>query len=338
MTSEEIINTGKEILANIGVVESEINHEGKLIVPSVPGLGAVGGKITFGRNREALKKYAIKTRLLGKTFIPDTSVKLFGMDLAFPIIAAPMSGIKTSLRGIIEERVFLTSILEGCKDVGTIGMCGDSYDITSDYIVPGLIKQFGGIGVCKPRSYEKLKERIDLLKETEPIAIGIDLDGVAGMLLDTGQVTRKDVNELEKIRSLFNGPMFLKGILSLEDAELAYKTGFDAIVISNHGGRSIDYVRGTADVLPEIADKFKGKMKILVDGGIRNGYDVYVYLALGADVVLTGRTILYSVIGGKTDGVKTTLLKLASDLRRTMIFTGAQDIEAINSATIELYE
>ena len=337
MTSEEVIKKGKERLAEVGVVESESEYHGKLVIPSVPGVGTVGGGISFDRNRSALKRYFIKTRLLGDNFVPNTNIKLFGQDLSFPILAAPMSGIKTNLKSVIEERDFLVSILEGSKNAGTIGMCGDSFDTTADYIVPNLIKDTPGIAVCKPRIFEKLNERMLALKDVNPIAIGIDLDGIAGMLLNSGQVTRKNIHDLKKIRGLFSGPMFLKGILSLEDAELAYQAGFDAIVISNHGGRSIDYTLGTADALPSIAKKYKGKIKILVDGGIKNGYDVYVYLALGADAVLVGRTMLYSAIGGGSDGVKTTLLKLESDLRRAMIFTGSKNLEMVNHKTIERY-
>lgn len=338
MKSEEIIKKGKDLLAEKGVVESTSYFNNELLEPCIPGVGTVGGGTTFNRNLGSLKKYFIKTKLLGNHFIPDTRVEIFGTKLKFPIVVAPMSGIKTNLRGIIDEEDFLKCILEGSKNVGTVGMCGDSFDTTTDYVVPKLIKDIGGIGVCKPRNFDILKERIEALKEAGATAIGIDLDGIAGILLDKSQVTRKSTEELKKIRGLFGGPMFLKGIISLEDAIVAYEAGFDAIIVSNHGGRSIDYSLGTADILPRIAKELKGKIKILVDGGIRSGYDVFVYLALGADSVLVGRTILYSVIGGGQEGVELTLLKLVSDLKRAMIFSGTENIADINSDNIDMYE
>jgi len=338
MTFEEIIKKGKSLLAQHGVVEENLSHESGLLEPQVPGLGASGERITFKRNRLALTKYFIKNRILGEHFSPKTEIELFGARLSFPILAAPMSGIKTNLNGSIEEKKFLQDILKGCKDSGTIGMCGDSFDTTSDYLAPGVIKDIGGIGVCKPREFNILKDRIEKLGEVQAAAVGIDLDGVSGKLLETGQVTRKNKEELIKIRQLFKGPMFLKGILSVEDAVLAYKAGFDAIVISNHGGRSIDYSLGTADILPLIAKKLKGKIKILVDGGVKNGYDVFVYLALGADAILVGRTILYSVVGGGADGVNTAFAKFSSDLSRAMIFAGCKSIKDINYNHLGKYE
>lgn len=338
MTFEEIIKKGKDILAKKGIVESPMDYGGEQLEPSVPGLGGVGRGITFARNREALAKYFIKIRLLGKHFTPDTVVELFGIKLAFPIMAASMGGIKTSLKGLVKETDFHRSILQGSKDAGTIGMCGDGFDTTSNYLVPDLIKNLGGIAVCKPRNFETLKKRIADLKKVKPVAIGIDLDGAAGQLLETGQVTRKDEQELQQIRGLWNGPMFLKGIMSVEDAVIAHRCGFDAIVVSNHGGRSIDYSLATADVLPQIAKKLKGKIKILVDGGVHSGYDVFLYLALGADAVLVGRTILYSVIGGGEEGVKKTFAKFSSELRRTMIFTGKKTIAEIKFDALGSYQ
>ncbi|KKP29368.1 MAG: FMN-dependent alpha-hydroxy acid dehydrogenase [Parcubacteria group bacterium GW2011_GWA2_31_28] len=338
MTFEELIKKGKDLLAQHGIVESKLNYDGTLIEPRVPGLGASGDRITFKRNRYALAKYFIKTRILGEHFIPDVNIELFGVKLAFPILAAPMSGIKTNLNDIIKEKEFIHDILKGCKDVGTIGMCGDSFDTTSDYLVHDIIKSIGGIGVCKPREFDILKDRIEKLGNVKAIAVGIDLDGISGMLLDTGQVTKKNKEELIQIRKLFSGPMFLKGILSVEDAVIAYKAGFDAIVISNHGGRSIDYSLGTADILPLIAKKLKGKINILVDGGVKNGYDIFIYLALGADAVLVGRSILYSVIGGGAEGVKIALTKFSSELSRAMIFSGCESIKNINSTHIGRYE
>jgi isopentenyl diphosphate isomerase/L-lactate dehydrogenase-like FMN-dependent dehydrogenase len=338
MKHEKIIKKGKDLLADHGVVESRLNHKGMLLEPSVPGLGTVGTGTTFLRNKKSLSRYFIKTQLLGDNFVPNTNIELFGIKLAIPILVAPMSGIKTNLNGVMEEYDFLKFVLSGCKDTGTIGVCGDSFDTTSDYIVPDLIKNIGGIGVCKPRNFYLLKDRIEELKKVNVIAIGIDLDGIAGMLLDNGLVTRKSKGELRQIRALFDGPMFLKGITSLEDALLAHETGYDAIVISNHGGRSIDYSLGTADVLPQIAKVLKGKIKILVDGGVKSGYDAFIYLALGADAVLVGRTALYSVIGGGREGLKVTLLKLASDLKRAMIFSSTKNITDINSGVIDKYE
>jgi 4-hydroxymandelate oxidase len=261
-----------------------------------------------------------------------------GQNVSMPVFSAPMSGIKSNLKGLIEEMKLLTDLFSGCKIAGTLGMGGDSFESTVNYVIPELIETIGGIGVCKPRTYELLKQRILQLAQAGAPVIGIDLDGIARMLINTNEVGRKSVTELKDLRALFSGPMFLKGILSVEDAILAYKTGYDGIIISNHGGRTIDYCLGTADILPQITKELKGKIQILVDGGVKSGYDIFIYLALGADAVLAGRTLLYSAIGGGKDGVALTLSKMEAQLKATMLYAGCQTIADITSDNIGLYE
>lgn len=339
MIFEEIIKKGKRRLLDVKISEPSNNISSLDLDVWVPGLGGAGSGISFNRNRMALEKYAIKTRLLGDNFIPDTKFSMFGKKLSMPIMAAPMSGIKTSLRGVIAEQDFLIAILSGSSDAGTIGMCGDSFDLTDSYIVPDLIREYGGIGVCKPRRKEEIIKRIKLLDEAGADGVGVDVDGLGGvMLFMEGDVTRKDKDELIDLRKSFKGVMFLKGIMSVEDAQMAYEAGFDSIVVSNHGGRVMDYSLGVADVLSEICDKFKGKMKIIVDGGVRNGYDVFVYLALGADAVLVGRTMLYGVVGDGSNGAKVVLEKLKTELIRAMLFTGCKKLEDINKNLLVKYE
>ena len=109
------------------------------------------------------------------------------------------------------------------------------------------------------------------------------------------------------------------------------RQGAAAIVVSNHGGRVLDQTPGTADVLPEIAKKVKGKITILADGGVRNGVDVLKMLALGADAVLIGRPFVPASFGGQAEGVKAYIDSIAADLKSAMILTGCNSIEDVNS-------
>ena len=97
------------------------------------------------------------------------------------------------------------------------------------------------------------------------------------------------------MRSLSPLPLVLKGIQTAEDAELACEHGVDAIVVSNHGGRQLDAVAPTAELLPEIVDAVAGRIEVYVDGGIRRGSDVVKALALGARAVLAGRAPLWGL-------------------------------------------
>lgn len=337
MNSKDFIQQGRDRLQASGLVEKKISNQEGDLLPQIPGLGAAGHGISYARNREALSRYCIQPRIIGDDFLPDTAIDLFGQKLSMPILAAPMSGIATNLRGLVSEEEFLTQVLEGCVDAGTLGACGDSYDTTAGYVAAELMQTNKGIAVLKPRIFEEIRGRIEVLRESRVVAIGLDLDGVTGLLLETRGVSRKNKRDLKEIRSLFLGPMFLKGILSVEDASAAYEAGFDGVVISNHGGRSIDYCPAPATVLPAIAKKFKGKLKIIVDGGIKNGYDAFIYLALGADAVMVGRTVLYGAVGGGRTGVKATVSLLASELTRAMVVTGCKRVDEIGENTIKLY-
>ena len=118
--------------------------------------------------------------------------------------------------------------------------------------------------------------------------------------------------------------------MTVEDALMAVEAGADAIVVSNHGGRVLDFTPGSADVLPEIAKAVKGKIKILVDGGVRTGVDVVKMIGLGADAVLIGRPFVTASFGGATDGVETYVNKIKSEIKGAMILTGCSNLSLIH--------
>ena len=119
--------------------------------------------------------------------------------------------------------------------------------------------------------------------------------------------------------------MHVKGALKAKEA------GAAAIVVSNHGGRVLDQCPATAEVLEEIAKALKGSgVKILVDGGIRSGTDVFKALALGADGVLICRPFVTAVYGGAQEGVKTYIEKIGAELEDTMAMCGAHDLASIS--------
>ena len=110
---------------------------------NIPGIGWAGEGITFKRNRDALRKYSIIPKLIENHFNPDIETSLFGKKLEIPVMSAPMSGIKTNLSNSISELSFLRSIFKGCNKAGTIGMGGDSSDLTIKYQIPRIIKDYG---------------------------------------------------------------------------------------------------------------------------------------------------------------------------------------------------
>ena len=108
--------------------------------------------------------------------------------------------------------------------------------------------------------------------------------------------------DVERFASLSRLPVVLKGIVTAEDARLACEHGAAGIVVSNHGGRQLDGVSATIDVLPEVVEAVDGRIEVLVDGGIRRGSDVVKALALGARAVLVGRPPLWGLAVGRRAG------------------------------------
>ncbi|WWC73882.1 uncharacterized protein I206_107854 [Kwoniella pini CBS 10737] len=138
------------------------------------------------------------------------------------------------------------------------------------------------------------------------------------------------------LRSVTRMKILVKGVLHPEDAALAIKHGLDGIVVSNHGGRQLDAAPATIDALPCIADVIRGRIPIFFDGGVRKGIDVFRALALGADIVLLGRAVLWGLAAGGEEGVGLTLDIIAEEFRLVMALAGITDVTQIKRSTLAL--
>ena len=162
------------------------------------------------------------------------------------------------------------------------------------------------------------------------MAMDVDAAGLPFLKNMTPPAGSKSVEELTEIVQLAERPFIVKGVMTVKGALKAKQAGAAAIVVSNHGGRVLDQCPATAEVLPEIAAALKGTgVKVLVDGGIRTGVDVFKALALGADGVLICRPFVTAVYGGGAEGVKCYIDKLAGELADTMQMCGAHTLAEI---------
>jgi L-lactate dehydrogenase (cytochrome) len=128
--------------------------------------------------------------------------------------------------------------------------------------------------------------------------------------------------DLEWIRDAWEGPIALKGVLSAHEAVRAADEGLDAVIVSNHGGRQLDHVPATIDVLPRVVDAVEGRIEVLLDSGVRRGTDIVAALALGARAVLIGRAYLYGLAAAGAPGVRHAIDILAHELRMAMALCG----------------
>ncbi|AOE83582.1 alpha-hydroxy acid oxidase [Pseudomonas sp. TCU-HL1] len=140
--------------------------------------------------------------------------------------------------------------------------------------------------------------------------------------------------ELEWLQSLTRLPVLVKGVMNPKDAERAVAQGVAGIVVSNHGGRTLDGLPATLDVLPSVAHAVAGRVPVLLDGGIRRGTDVLKALALGASAVMVGRPYVQALAVAGASGVAHVLHLLRTELEVAMALTGCRNLEAIDSSLI----
>src|SRR5579872_1237248 len=140
--------------------------------------------------------------------------------------------------------------------------------------------------------------------------------------------------DVEWVRSIWPGKLILKGILDVEDANEAVKTGAQALVVSNHGGRQLDGAQSSIEVLPEIVEAVGNSMEVLFDGGIRSGQDVMRALALGAKSCMIGRAYIYGLGAAGEAGVTKAIDIIQNELSVTMGLCGVNRITEIDQRVL----
>jgi isopentenyl diphosphate isomerase/L-lactate dehydrogenase-like FMN-dependent dehydrogenase len=301
------------------------------------GIGGIGSGASFNNNFLALRKYKLKMKLMEADFTADTRYNFFGKELTMPIMGASVAGVN-SFGGeeVITEQEFCSAVVQGCKAAGSIGWRGDTYtySLKNSYGINAIAEADGhGVKIVKPRDQETI---IKLFKKAEKIgciAVGVDIDGCGSYAMATHDkpVFKKSIDDIKELVSSTKLPIIIKGVMCVEDASKAVEAGASAIVVSNHGGRILDYTPGTAEVLPQIVAELKGKIKIIVDGGIRNGYDVLKMLALGADSVLIGRDIIRASVGARVKGVQLHMEYMQKTLQKAMKMTNCKTLRDVSS-------
>ncbi|MFW5838219.1 MAG: alpha-hydroxy-acid oxidizing protein, partial [Desulfovibrionaceae bacterium] len=238
--------------------------DGRACVGEVPGMGGAGTGAAFRANIEALAAVRFNLRALHGVTEPDTGASCLGLDLQTPIQAAPMTGSCYNLGGALGEEAFISGILQGAADAGSLGWTGDGADPAMfDSGLAAIREQKGrAVAIIKPRAQDEILARIRRAEEAGACAVGVDVDGagLATMALrgqPVGPKTPADIRDLVRSTQL---PFVLKGIMAVDEAEAARDAGCAAIVVSNHGGRVLDSTPGAAEVLPAIAETVGGEL------------------------------------------------------------------------------
>lgn len=307
--------------------------DGRACGNRVPGPGCKMPGQTAARNYAKWQDIFVNMDTICDNKTPDTTFRLFGRQFKYPFFAAPIGALKMHYGGTYSDLEYNDILIPGCAEAGIAAFTGDGVDPEVMKASAKMINSMDGIGVptIKPWNIEAVKEKLDILNQTNIFAAAMDIDGAGLPFLKemNPNAGSKPVEELREIISYAKMPFILKGIMTVKGALKAVDAGAKAIVVSNHGGRVLGNCPSTAEVLEEIVDAVGKDVTVLVDGGIRNGSDIFKALALGADAVLIGRPFVPMVYGGGKEGVKVYVEKLGAELIDTMTMCGAHSLDEI---------
>lgn len=301
---------------------------------TVPGPGCKYPGLTATRNYDKWQEIFVNMDTLCPNFAdPDVSFELFGRKFSAPIFAAPLGGLKLHYGDKYSDQAYNSILIKAAADYGIMALTGDGMD--PEVMISSVqdMKAIDGIGcpTIKPWNKEAVFAKLDILNENGIFAAAMDVDGAGLPFLKkyNPNAGSKSVDEMKEIVGYAKMPFIIKGIMTPAGALKAAEAGADAIVVSNHGGRVQGGVPSTAEVLPSIVEAVKGKLTIIVDGGIRSGVDVFRALALGADAVLIGRPVLTAIYGGGAEGFNVYMNKIVGELKSTMTMCGAASLADI---------
>lgn len=322
--------------------------------------GGAGDEITLRENVAAWGHWRLRPRVLRDVREVTTAAELLGKPVEMPVLVAPVAYQRMA------HPEAESGMAAGAAEAGTV-MCLSTLSTTRPAEVAASAPQgrhwfqlyaFRDASVTRALMDEAIdagfeailvtvdappggnrerdrRNRFTLPKELGTPSLNAATGGERDLSIEetfalmNHALTWADVADLASECSI---PVFVKGLLTAEDAELALDHGAAGVVVSNHGGRQLDRSLATADALPEIAEAIDGRAAVLVDGGIRRGIDVATALALGADAILVGRPALWGLASGGREGVTRVLGLLQEELELALGLCGCTAPAELNRA------
>ena len=330
MTYPEVLQKARQSIKNCKVCP-ECN--GLACGATMPGPGSKGGGAHV--NWQAWRKFKLEIDTFAPNVPVDTGFRLFGRDFSLPLLTGP---IGTMLQYSDEDVTvaFNDGVIEAAAHKGIIDCFGDGL---APATVPGALASMEKHGaavipVLNPLPNAHILKLIEQIEPSSAFALAVVVDS-AGLghwkriSSDQGPGS-KTVEDLRELKAHTKKPFVVKGIMNARSAEKAVEAGADAIIVSNHGGRVLADAPATADVLPEIVSAVGGQTRIIVDGGIRSGGDMFKALALGADAALICRPFATAWFGGGSAAVEVYIDKLQAELAEAMYMCGARKLADIS--------
>lgn len=341
----------------------------KVLPPAHFGYLATGvdDDATVRANREGFSHLEIRARRLVDVSKIDTSVRLLGNTWTSPIVLSPVSAQKafhhdgelaTAKAARAKEHLMILSTAATTSVEDVIAARGapvwqqlyttDVWDVTR-----AMVKRAEAAGCpvlaltvdLQPRSNRETLERAKRVDKRE--CKMCHEPGFTGYLHQFPMFDHLDLSQIhdlhkenmtwdfvKRLRDATTMKLFIKGIVTREDAQLAVEHGVDGIIVSNHGGRGEDTLRSTIECLPEVVDACGGKIPVLIDGGFRRGTDVFKALALGASSICIGRPYNWGLAAFGQPGVEAVLAILRRELDGIMRQVGTTSVDKVTRAYI----
>jgi isopentenyl diphosphate isomerase/L-lactate dehydrogenase-like FMN-dependent dehydrogenase len=320
--------------------------------------GGAAEELTMRANREAYDRFWIRRRIMHDVSAIDTSLTLLGQKLEHPILLAPAGakpllhpeGDKVCARAAKHTKsIYVVSSMDTIAEMSAAGEAPTWWSATLGHDAKADAEAYakgvedaGGAAICVSVDYPYTASRDRNARNQ------FDLDWIRTREFSTGDPPRDafQVGMLQpytpsmtwEYLSWLHGatdlPILVKGIVIAEDAALAVDNGADMVIVSNHGGRTLDGMLGTLDALPEVVDAVAGRVPVLVDGGIRRGGDVLKALALGATAILIGRPYLWGLAAFGQEGVQRVVELLHGELRVAMGLAGTASLDEIDRSLV----
>jgi 4-hydroxymandelate oxidase len=302
---------------------------------------------TLRRNIEAWASLPLAPRMLVDVSTIDTRLGLLGHDLAAPLLIAPTAshGLfhpaaeAETARGAGASGTLLVASTSSTLPVEDIGAATSGPWWFQLYVQRDRAFTRELVGRAERAGASAVVLTVDLPVQAPGVAARRDQlsalpGGVYGNLagLEAAAGSRRNNQHLDPslrwadiswLRSLTELPVLVKGVLRPDDATRAVDEGVAGVIVSNHGGRALDTVPATVDVLPSIVAAVAGRVPVLVDGGIRRGTDIAKAVTLGAAAVLVGRPVIWGLATGGADGVRGVVETLRGELEAAMALLGA---------------
>lgn len=310
--------------------------------------GGSGDEQTLSWNEAAFRQIHLRLRVIHSRTQPNTQLQLFGLELPHPIMIAP------ARQGDLHPDGELATV-RGAGVSGAITMISGMATKSIESIAKAASQPVWYQAYLKDR--ESAQKNVQRAEAAGYGAICVTLDSSSqgprdralryGRLRDPERFLKHHGNpwtwpttwdDFKWYRSLTKLPVIPKGIMTVEDAQRSLDLGADAIYISNHGARNFDSGVATIQVLPAIADRVRGRVPIIFDGGIRRGTDILKALALGANFVAIGRPFLCGLAVNGADGVATVVNMLWNELEMAMISAGQNSISSLDKSILSMEE